>query len=71
MCYELESSGYKVQREVVKDVLYGYFVFGYIRADIIVNDEYIIEMESIEKIKDKEINPVERYFDIFNMKRVI
>ena len=65
LCYELESKGYKVQREVFYDILYDYYILGYIRADIIVNSEFIIEMKSIEKIKDKEINQVERY--LFNI----
>ena len=68
LCYELESKGYKVQREVAKDILYDYIPLGYVRADVIVNNEYIIQMKSIEKIKDKEINQVEKYLDFFNMK---
>ena len=68
MCYELENKGYKVQREVVKDILYDYHILGYGKADITVNNEYVFEMKSLEKIKDKEINQVERYSDLFNMK---
>ena len=64
----MKEKGYKIQKEVVRDVLYDYHVLGYIRPDIIVNNEYIIEMKSIDKIKDKEINQVERYLDLFNMK---
>ena len=42
LCYELENKGYKVQREVVKDILYDYYVLGSIRADIIIDNEFII-----------------------------
>ena len=35
--------------------------------DIIVNDQYIIEMKSISKITEKETNQLGRYLDIFNM----
>ena len=67
LCYELEGKGYKVQREVVKDIVYDYYILGSVRADIIVNDQYIIEMKSISKITEKETNQLGRYLDIFNM----
>ena len=66
MCYELKEKGYKIQKEVVRDVLCEHHVLGYIRADIIVNNEYVIKVKSIEKIK--EINQVVGYLDLFNMK---
>ena len=28
LCYELESKGYKIQIEVVKDILYDYYILG-------------------------------------------
>ena len=67
LCYELEGKGYKVQREVIKDIVYEYFILGNIRADIIINDQYIIEMKSVTKITDKETNQLVRYLEIFNM----
>ena len=33
---------------------------------MIVNNEYIIEMKSISKIGEKEINQLKRYLNIFN-----
>ena len=60
LCYELEGKGYKVQREVIKDIVYEYFILGNIRADIIINDQYIIEMKSVTKITDKETNQLRK-----------
>ena len=54
LCYELESKGYKVQREVAKDIFYDYKPLGYIRADIILNNEYVVEMKSIKNIKERK-----------------
>ena len=39
---------------------------GSVRADMIVDNEYIIEMKSISKIGEKEINQLKRYLNIFN-----
>ena len=39
---------------------------GSVRADMIINNEYIIEMKSISKIGEKEINQLKRYLNIFN-----
>ena len=50
LCYELESKAYEVQREVVKDIVYDYYILGYVRADSIVENEYVIEVNSISKI---------------------
>ena len=49
LCYKLESKGNKVKREVVKDILYDYIPLGYIGADIILDNEYVIEMKSRKK----------------------
>ena len=67
LCHELESNGYKIQREVVKDIIYDYYVLGNIRADIVVDDKYIIEMKAIPKVTEKEINQVKRYLELFNL----
>ena len=67
LCYELENNGYKIQREVVKDIIYHYYVLGNVRADIVVDDKYIIEMKAISKVTEKEINQVKRYLELFNL----
>ena len=69
LCHELEGIGYKVQREVVTDILYDYYVLGSIRADIIIDDKYIIEMECLFKIGEQEIKQLQRYLDLFNIKQ--
>ena len=64
--YKLQDIGYKIDREVVRDVIYEKYILGSVRADMIVNNEYIIEMKSISKIGEKEINQLKRYLNIFN-----
>ena len=66
ICYKLQDIGYKIEREVVRDVIYEKYILGSVRADMIVNNEYIIEMKSISKIGEKEINQLKRYLNIFN-----
>ena len=52
--YKLQDIGYKIEREVVRDVIYEKYILGSVRADMIVNNEYIIEMKSISKIGEKK-----------------
>ena len=66
ICYKLQDIGYKMEREIVRDDFYEKYILGSVRADMIVNNEYIIEMKSISKIGEKEINQLKRYLDIFN-----
>ena len=58
--------GYKIEREVVRDVVYEKYISGSVRADMIANKIFIIEMKSIGKIGEKEINQLKRYLNIFN-----
>ena len=56
ICYKLQDIGCKIEREVVRDVVYEKYILGSVRADMIVNNEFIIEMRSISKIGEKQIN---------------
>ena len=40
---------------------------GSVSADMIVNNEFVIEMKSISKIGEKEIKQLKRYLNVFNM----
>ena len=64
--YKLQDIGYKIEREVVRDFIYEKYILGSVRADMIVNIEFTIEIKSISKIGEKEINQLKRYLDIFN-----
>ena len=68
LCYKLHDNGHKIEREVVRDIVYESYILGSVRADIIIDNEYILEMKSISKIGEKEINQLKRYLDLFNMK---
>ena len=66
LCYKLQDNGHKVEREVIRDIVYEKYILGSVRADIVIDNEYIIEMKSISKIGEKEINQLKRYLDLFN-----
>ena len=53
ICYKLQNIGYKIEREVVRDVVYEKYILGSVRADMTVNNEFVIEMKSISKIGEK------------------
>ena len=66
LCYKLQDNGHKVEREVIRDIVYEKYILGSVRADIIIDNEYIIEIKSISKIGEKEINQLKRHLDLFN-----
>ena len=66
LCYKLQDNGHKVEREVVRDIVYEKYILGSVRVDIVIDNEYIIEMKSISKIGEKEKNQLKRYLDLFN-----
>ena len=68
LCYKLQEYNHKVEREVTRDIIYENYILGSVRVDILLDDKYIIEMKSISKIGEKEINQIKRYLDIFNKK---
>ena len=60
MCYKLQDVCCKIEREVVRDVVYEKYILGSIRADMIVNNEFVIEMKSISKIGEKRNKSIEK-----------
>jgi len=50
LCYELESAGYRVDRQVVVPVVYGGLTFdeGF-RLDLLVENSIICEIKAVEK----------------------
>ena len=59
--YELRNYLFKVQQEVNIDIIYGLVYCGNIRADFIIDDKYIIEMKTVDKLKPKHRSQLERY----------
>ena len=53
LCYLLQDNGHKVERAVIRNIVYERYILGSVRADIIVDNEYIIEMKSRSKIGEK------------------
>ena len=59
--YELRNYLFKVQQEVNIDIVYGLVYCGSIRADLIVDDKYIIELKTVDKLKPKHKSQIIRY----------
>ena len=68
LCYELRSNSHKVENEVNINVMYGLIELGIVRADIIIDDEYIIEMKTNFKIKSKDEIQLKKYMKLLNKK---
>ena len=70
LVYELKKSGLQVQSQVPIDINYGELTIkDAYRADIIVNDELIIELKSVEEIKQVFYKQLLTYLKLTN-KRV-
>ena len=48
LCYKLQDNGHKVEREVVRDIVYEKYILGSVRADIVI-DERIYNRNEIDK----------------------
>ena len=66
--YELRNNSFSVQQEVNIDVVYGLIHLGLIRADLVVNEKYIIELKAVDKLKPKHKSQLERYLKVIGKK---
>ena len=66
--YELRNHLYIVQQEVNIDVVYGLIHLGSIRADLVVDDNYIIELKAVDKLKEKHRCQLKRYLKVIGKK---
>ena len=67
LVYELKKSGLQVQSQVPIDIKYGELTIkDAYRADIIVNDELIIELKSVEEIKQVFYKQLLTYLKLTN-----
>ena len=64
----LENDGFKVEKEITKSINFQNEQIGVVRIDLLVNSEIILELKSIMKITNKEINQLKRYLKVFNCK---
>ena len=66
LCYELRQNNHEVKNEVNFNVMYGLVELGSVRADIIVDDKYIIEMKTNLKLKQKDEIQLKKYLRLAN-----
>jgi GxxExxY protein len=69
LCYELEKHNHKVEKEVTIRVMHEGHELGTIRADIVVDDEYIIEMKVKGKIKIETEVQLDKYMRLLGKKK--
>jgi len=62
--YELRNHLHEVQQEFNIDIVYGLVHLGQIRADIIVDNNTILELKAVDKIKPKHQSQLKRYLKI-------
>ena len=67
--YELRNHLFKVEQEPIIDIVYGLIRVGQVKADLIVDDKYIIEMKVTDKIKNKHRSQLEKYLRLKNYKK--
>jgi GxxExxY protein len=69
LCYELEKLNHEVKKEVVIRVMHEGHELGTVRADIVVDDEYIIEMKVKGKIKPETEVQLDKYMRLLGKKK--
>jgi GxxExxY protein len=69
LCYELEKLNHEVKKEVNIRVMHEGHELGIVRSDIIVDDEYIIEMKVKGKIKLETEIQLEKYMRLLGKKK--
>ena len=65
LAIELRKNNHHVQKEINHSVFYEGEEIGTIRIDLLVDKNIIIEMKTITKITEKEINQLKRYLKLF------
>ena len=61
LAVELRDRGYVVELERIIPVNYKGLGVGFLRADIVVGNEYVIELKTVSKINDAAINQLNAY----------
>lgn len=68
LLYYLRKEYNNVKSEVNLDVIHEGVTFGSVRADIIIDNKYIIEMKTVDVIKPKNISQLKRYLFLTKIK---
>jgi GxxExxY protein len=67
MIYELQSRGLSVKSEVPVEVYYkGVLIENSLRLDLLVNDQIIVELKSVEDIQPIHYKQLKTYLKLFN-----
>jgi GxxExxY protein len=67
MIYELQSRGLSVKSEVPVKVYYkGVLIENSLRLDLLVNDQIIVELKSVENIQPVHYKQLKTYLKLFN-----
>jgi GxxExxY protein len=67
MIYELQSRGLSVKSEVPVEVYYkGVLIENSLRLDLLVNDQIIVELKSVENIQPVHYKQLKTYLKLFN-----
>ena len=65
--FELESRGLKVDSELVVDVIYkGHLIDNSLRLDMIVEDQVIVELKSVETLMPIHFKQLRTYLRLYN-----
>ena len=65
--FELESRGLKVDSELVVDVIYkGHLIDNSLRLDMIVEDQVIVELKSVEMLMPIHFKQLRTYLRLYN-----
>lgn len=62
--YELRNNLHEVKQEFNIDVVYGLVHLGQVRADLVIDNDTIIELKAVDKIKPKHENQLKRYLNV-------
>ena len=68
LAVELRFQGHKVDLEVNKSILYRGHHVGTVRLDMVIDDNYIVELKAIAKITKKEFTQLQQYMKISGIK---
>ena len=68
LAVELRFQGHKVDLEVNKSILYRGHNVGTVRLDMVIDDNYIVELKALAKITKKEFTQLQQYMKISGIK---
>jgi GxxExxY protein len=68
LAVELRFQGHKVDLEVNKSILYRGHNVGTVRLDMVIDDNFIVELKTLTTITKKEFTQLQQYMKISGIK---